>query len=446
MSTSSPYTNSQNVQPMHGHVPSPASRAYFAWLAGLLDSGALNQLEKGKHFPATAGGLKDPLAPQDVPSAVPPIDGKIASAEHPAAAFLDKPGDDWEKHSVHSGDTLAVSWGFSARHSTRRWNYFLTRPGWDSALPLSRAQFETTPFHVVENKQQPYWAHRQAMLPPVPTVHPLLLPTRVGYQVLLCIWEIAETGAAFYQVIDLLFGAGNRPDKPTGLTASGVTDTQVVLTWSAGTGPFPIVESIVLRDGIPIATVQAPLLTFTDGTVDPDTPCIYTIKAVDDQGNVSLESEPVVVLTLPEGKNPHAVTGLHSMGQTANSIDLMWTASAGPGRIKNYAIYRDATPVGLVTDVETSFIDTGLMPDTAYQYFVKTIDEDDHQSKPSNSVLVKTKGEGSPYPAWELGTAYEQGAEVSHDGEVWVCIQAHTSHDPNWAPGVGDNVLWVIKN
>ncbi|MCP1518311.1 chitin-binding protein [Pseudomonas migulae] len=224
MSTSSPKTNSQNISPMHGHVPSPASRAYFAWKAGKLDVGALNQLESGKHFPATVGGLEDPFAPQDVPSAVPPKDDKIASAGHPAAAFLDKPGDDWEKHPVQSGDTLAVSWGFSARHSTRRWNYFLTKPDWNSALPLSRAQFEATPFHMVENKQQPYWDHREDMLPPDPTLHHLLLPTRVGYHVLLGVWEVAETGAAFYQVIDLLFGAGNRPDKPTGLIASNVTD------------------------------------------------------------------------------------------------------------------------------------------------------------------------------------------------------------------------------
>lgn len=443
MSTNSPNTNSQNIAPMHGHVPSPASRAYFAWQAGKLDDGALNQLESGKHFPATVGGLKDPLAPDDVPSAVPPIDGKIASAGHPAAAFLDKPGDDWQTHDVQSGDKLAVSWGFTARHSTRRWKYFLTKPGWNSALPLSRAQFEATPFHMVENPQQPYWAHRPAMLPPVPTRHQLLLPTRVGYHVLLGIWEVAETGAAFYQVIDLLFGAGNRPDKPTGLIASNVTDVQVVLTWDAGTGPFPIDKYFVLRDGIIIATVHAPLLTLTDGAVEVDTHYIYSIKAVDDQDNVSPESEPVVVLTLPEAGKPHAPTGLHSMGQTQSSIDLMWTASPGPTLIKTYALYRDEVQVSCVPGDQTSAVDTNLPPETEFKYFVIAIDKDGNQSKPSNLQLVKTKGEGGQYPAWELGTKYEKGAEVSHAGADWECIQAHTAHDPNWAPGEGDNVLWV---
>lgn len=448
MSTSSSNTNSLKASTKHGHVPSPASRAYFAWLAKLLDDGALNQLESGKFFPATAGGLTDPLAPQDVPGGVPPIDGKIASAEHPAAAFLDIPenaNNVWQKHPVQSGDTLAVSWGFTARHSTRRWNYFLTKPDWDPALPLSRAQFESTPFHVVENKQQPYWSHRQAMLPPIPTLHQLLLPTRVGYQVLLCVWEISETRAAFYQVIDLLFGAGNRPDKPTGLISSNVTDVQVVLTWNAGTGANPILEYIVFRDGIPIATVQAPLVTFTDGTVEPDTPYIYTIKAVDDQGNASLDSEPVVVLTLPENGKPHAPTGLHSMGQTKHSVELMWAASPSPPLIKNYELSRDGVVVRSVPGDQTSMVDTSLTPDTEYKYFLTAIGEGGSQSKPSNLLLIKTKGEGSQHPAWELGASYEKGDVVSHAGADWECIQAHTAHVGEWAPGEGDNVLWVKK-
>lgn len=44
-------TISKNIAPLHGHVFSPASRAYFAWQAGDLDQGALNQREAGKFFP-----------------------------------------------------------------------------------------------------------------------------------------------------------------------------------------------------------------------------------------------------------------------------------------------------------------------------------------------------------------------------------------------------------
>ncbi|MHC8286380.1 lytic polysaccharide monooxygenase auxiliary activity family 9 protein [Pseudomonas sp. XS1P51] len=98
MSQRNPNTNSRSITPFHGHVFSPSSRAYFAWLEGKLDEGALNQRESGKHFPQTVGGLKDPLAPDDVLSAMPPLDGKIASAGQLTGAFLDEPGDHWQKH------------------------------------------------------------------------------------------------------------------------------------------------------------------------------------------------------------------------------------------------------------------------------------------------------------------------------------------------------------
>lgn len=440
MPTSSPSTNSQNIAPMHGHVFQPESRAYWAWKAGKLNLGALNQCECGKGFPNTGSGLLDPLAPSDVPNNEPPPDGKIASGNQPAGAILDEARDDWPKHDVNSGDILDFLWAYTARHSTRSWEYFITNPNWDSSQPLSRAQFEATPFFKVQNIQQPYWNHRTEMLPPVPTLHKVPLPARQGYHVVMATWKIAETGNAFYQIVDLLFGAGNRPDKPTGLTVSAVTDAEVVLTWDAGTGPDLIVEYLVIRNGIHVATVQAPLLTWIDGTVDPDTDYTYSIKAVDNKSNVSVPSVPVAVLTLPENGKPHAPTGLHSMGQTANSIDLMWTKSAS--LIKNYELSRDGVVVRTVPGGQTSVVDTGLTPDTEYKYFLIAVDKNGNQSKPSNTVSVETQGEGGQYPAWALGEKYEVGDKVSHAGKHWSCLQTHPASTPDWAPDKAQDVLW----
>uniref|UniRef100_UPI003B846312 carbohydrate-binding protein n=1 Tax=Pseudomonas migulae TaxID=78543 RepID=UPI003B846312 len=57
-------------------------------------------------------------------------------------------------------------------------------------------------------------------------------------------------------------------------------------------------------------------------------------------------------------------------------------------------------------------------------------------------MLVKTKGEGGQYPAWELGAEYEKGEKVSHARADWECIQKHTAHVGEWAPGMGDEVFW----
>lgn len=51
---------------------------------------------------------------------------------------------------------------------------------------------------------------------------------------LLAVWEVADSAAAFYQVVDFDFveweGGGGRPTTPTGLKASNITDRQIRLT------------------------------------------------------------------------------------------------------------------------------------------------------------------------------------------------------------------------
>jgi chitin-binding protein len=164
-------------------------------------------LESGKFFPATEGGLRDPFAPDDVVNVQPPRDGRIASAGQDFAVSLDEPKSDWRKHPVDSGQNFQVSWSYHAPHKTRRWNYFITRDGWDPSRPLARDQFESAPIFTDQLTDQltgqPYWS--ADLMPPDPTKHTFRLPRRKGYHVLLAVWEVADTGNAFYQVIDLDF-------------------------------------------------------------------------------------------------------------------------------------------------------------------------------------------------------------------------------------------------
>jgi chitin-binding protein len=193
-------TSTRAAQLRHGAVIQPRSRAdiYFGdWRA--------HGLEAGKFFPETQSGLRDPYAPDDTRSATPPPDGKIASAGQDFAAELDEARTDWQKTPVKAGQQLEVAWTYHARHPTRRWNYFITRNGWDPNQPLTRAQFDPEPFHQVQNACQPFWSCGDELMPPDPTTHNLPLPQRSGYHVILAVWEVADTGNAFYQVIDTDF-------------------------------------------------------------------------------------------------------------------------------------------------------------------------------------------------------------------------------------------------
>jgi chitin-binding protein len=109
----------------------------------------------------------------------------------------------------------------------------------------------------------------------------------------------------------------------------------------------------------------------------------------------------------------------------------------------DYLIYRDGVEVRSVGANQTTYDDSGLTPDTAYRYSVRARDLNGRLSAQSNVLSVSTQGEGGAKPAWKLDTLYEVGAEVRHSERKWSCKQRHTSYTTDWAPGVGDNVLWA---
>lgn len=120
--------------------------------------------------------------------------------------------------------TNNFTWIFTARHATTSYRYFITKPDWNPNAPLTRAQFDLTPFCTINgNGQQP----------PATLTHTCNVPQREGYNVILGVWDIADTQNAWYIVIDAQFGPGDSiaPTAPTNLAVSNVGTTTAKLTW-----------------------------------------------------------------------------------------------------------------------------------------------------------------------------------------------------------------------
>ncbi|MBO1582585.1 lytic polysaccharide monooxygenase [Bacillus sp. XF8] len=174
----------------HGYVESPASRSYLCKQGVNTNCGPIQYEPQSVEGPGSFPQLG-------------PSDGQIAGAGH----FPDldvQTVDRWKKVTL-SGGKNTFQWKLTAPHSTKEWKYYITKKDWDPNKPLSRSDLDLVPFYVKNDG---------GIRPGTTVIHEANVPTdRNGYHLILAVWEIADTGNAFYQVIDV------------NLVNNGVTDS-----------------------------------------------------------------------------------------------------------------------------------------------------------------------------------------------------------------------------
>ncbi|MBE5105982.1 lytic polysaccharide monooxygenase [Bacillus thuringiensis] len=369
-------------------------------------------------------------APKGFPQAG-PIDGQIASAGGKFGGILDQQtADRWFKNTITGGENT-FTWKYTAPHLTSKWHYYITKKGWNPNKALTRADFE--PIGTVQHDGSAASNN---------ITHTINVPTdRSGYHVILAVWDVADTANAFYNVIDVNLINDVKPDTeapsiPDGLQAQKVTANSIELTWNASTDNVGVKGYQVFRDGEIIDTV--PGTHFINKQLQPSTEYTYTVKAIDAAGNVSKESKAITVKTTVETPDTEAPTqpkGLHSMGTTASSVDLMWSPSDDNIGVDHYDIYREiaGSMKKIGTSNTTSYLEKNLLANTTYKYTVKAVDIAGNESIQSDIFTVTTKTESASYEAWDAKKAYKKGDRVLHEGKVYEAVQNYQGNgDPNW--------------
>lgn len=168
----------------HGYITKPVSRTLLCKQGGNGACGAIQwepqSLEAPSGFPQSG-----------------PADGVIAGAALPQFGELnEQTSSRWTKQALTAGANT-FSWQFTANHAARNWRYYITKTGWNPNQKLSRASFDLTPFCTIDG------ANRQ---PAMTVNHACNVPARSGYQVILGVWEVADTPNSFYNVVDVMFG------------------------------------------------------------------------------------------------------------------------------------------------------------------------------------------------------------------------------------------------
>lgn len=417
-----------NTASAHGYIESPASRAYKCKLGENKNCGRIiyepQSLEGKGNFPT--GG---------------PADGQITGAGIFTELYEQTPTR-WSKVNMNGGPNT-FKWVLTAAHATSDWKYYITKKGWDANKPLARADLELFCSFNDGGKR-----------PPNTVTHACNVPNdRSGYYLILAVWEIADTGNAFYNVIDVNLnnGGGNQdtqpPSAPTGLRSTGATSSSISLAWNASTDNIGVTGYEVYQGSSRVATVSGSNLSHTITGLQAGASYTFTVKALDGAGNVSAASTPLTASTsdpVPDTQAPSAPVHLRAAGLTSTSVSLAWNAATDNVGVTGYEIYRGDALVTTVSGTALSYTVTGLTPDTAYSFTVKARDAAGNASAASNALEVKTLDGSAPeIPAWAPNTSYQQGALVSYGGKTYECRQAHTSL-PGWEPG---NVpaLWLLK-
>lgn len=418
----------------HGYVEGPISRTAACNLGLNTGCGSLiyepQSLEGAKGYPI--GG---------------PADGQIASAGGLFGGLLDQQSSTrWYKNDISAGPLL-IDWKYTAPHSTAKWHYYMTKPGWDPNAPLDRGDFEL----IAEVQHD---GSRAVNNPD----HTITIPSnRSGYHVILAVWDIADTVNAFYNVIDVNVAGSVAPDKtaptmPMNLTARNVTTTSASLDWADSRDDSGVVRYQVFRNGSLVATVGKS--DFSETMLRPGTAYEYSVVSIDPSGNASTPSTSLRVLTATpptvDTSAPTVPEYLHSMGRTASSVKLMWLASSDDSGQITYIVERNGVEVARTK--MTMLTDGNLASGTTYSYTVRAVDPSGNVSARSNVLSITTDAAVAPTPqpvpapqpsgTWNPTGSYVAGDVVTYNGVTYRAVQSHTGvGDPNWITAPS---LWAV--
>ncbi|WP_127494904.1 lytic polysaccharide monooxygenase [Paenibacillus glycanilyticus] len=394
----------------HGYISSPASRTLLCSQGTNKDCGAI------QYEPQSVEGIGGFPAEG-------PADGKVAGAGK--YTELDaQSADRWKKVDMKGGDNT-FTWNFTANHMTEKWDYYITKIGWDPNKPLTRDQLEAKPFCTVDGGMKK---------PEMTVTHKCKVPTdRTGYYIILGVWEIGDTVNAFYQAIDvnLTQGGGTTtpdpdpvvlPNFPDSVWCSGHTDSSITMSWSASTASAGIKNYEISRDGKVVGTSAG--TSYTDSGLQADSSYSYTIAAVDNKGNRSAASVPVSASTLPaatpapDTQAPTRPAGLTAGNVTDTTAAFSWTAATDNTGVVKYEVYRGGLLIG--TTASTSYSDSGLKASTAYAYTVIAVDAAGNRSAASAALTIATKAAVVTPPTgtgtWDSAKVYVAGDIVTYNG------------------------------
>lgn len=186
-----------------------------------------------------------------------------------------------------------------------------------------------------------------------------------------------------------------------GLSASEIGQHSVTLNWNPASGDDADQVAVyqILRNGQ--ATAQSATTSSLISGLTPETEYSFSVDAVDSNGKVLASTHLLQVTTEAVPLPPLAPSNLVASDITWSSAHLHWQAPGSGPQPVNYNVYRNNQVIATVS--ANSFTDSGLTPETQYNYLVTSVTEE-LESVNGASIGVTTVTEPDveppPTPAW----------------------------------------------
>lgn len=177
------------------------------------------------------------------------------------------------------------------------------------------------------------------------------------------------------------------PSIPANIRVVPVSSSQMKISWSHSVDNKGVSQYRVYRNGLVIASGY--FTEYLDTGLQPGKAYSYTVRAVDNTGNVSNDSASVTEWTPQvsfsvDTTAPTIPSNVVATAVSANEILLRWSASTDNTGVDFYRVYRNG--LHRVTVYGTTFSDTGLQSGQEYAYTVRACDKYNNCSNDSASV------------------------------------------------------------
>ncbi len=198
------------------------------------------------------------------------------------------------------------------------------------------------------------------------------------------------------------------PTAPTNLNIENKSMTTITLSWTSSVDNIAIAGYEIYRDGVKIGETKYDTTTYTDVSLNSNATYKYVIKAKDQAGNLSDASNEISVTADEDSTPPSVPANLKSTKVTGWTVSLSWNASTDNAEIDGYDIYCNGEKVGSTKG--TTYICSGLKPNTNDTFVVRAKDKGGNYSEYSNSININTKNDDYGDNA-DQGTNIEVGRE-----------------------------------